>query len=250
MRLRHGDIAVHGLAPGLGLPSGGATTRGWFPATRLVDGSALPSMLDTAVRRWPAPLHVAAALAWKSYTYWVTLPAVLGYAAARRVPLLVARDVLVRFDEGQPFLTVALRPGVRVAVLPSDPLAACPGPGVRVVPDEAALLVAFREAILDRHLDPIVDRIRSTVRVGRRTLLGSLASGVSYGVARAAHVLPDPPVKVAEDLLDALGVADLVTLADDEAGGVTVCRHTCCLAFTLPSPKICSGCPVPQVTVA
>jgi ferric iron reductase protein FhuF len=28
-------------------------------------------------------------------------------------------------------------------------------------------------------------------------------------------------------------------------GDPTVRRHTCCLAFTEPEPKICSGCPLP-----
>jgi len=247
MRLRYGDPVTHGLSTTL--PPGITAAAGWSSAARLVDGSQLPSLLDAAVRRWDAPPHVAAALAWKCYSYWVTLPAVLGYATAHRVPLLVPRDVLVRFHGHQPFLSVALRPGIKVAVLPSDPLVHTNRPDVRVVADEAALLAAFRRTALDRHLDPILEGIRSTVHVGRRNLLGSVASGISYGIARSAHVLPGSPITVAKELLDAFGIADLVDLSEDETGRVYVCRRTCCLAFTLPEPKICSGCPVPQLAV-
>jgi hypothetical protein len=249
MRDRHGDATVHGLLPGLCLPASSAVPskpRGWTPATRIVDGTRLGPLLAAAAHRWDAPLHVAAALAWKAYTYWVALPAVLGYASAHRVPLLSADDVLIRFHDHQPFLTVALRARTRVAVLLSDPIGMTDAPTVRVVRSEAALLAAFRKALFDRHLDPLLEQIRSTVHIGRRTLLGSVASAVSYGVARAAHVLPGPPVKVAGDLLDALGLADLVDLREDASGGMGVNRHTCCLAFTKPDLKICSGCPVPR----
>jgi len=246
MRQRYGDATVHGLLPGLTLPDNPPPSD-WTPATRIVDGERLRSLLDAATHRWYAPRHVAAALAWKSYSYWVTLPAVLGYAAAHRVPLTTAEDVLVRFHDHRPFLTVALRPGTRIAVMRSDPLAASGAPNIRVVRNEAALLVAFRKALLDRHLEPVMAALRSTIHIGRRTLLGSVASAVAYGIARSAHVLPGPPVKVAGDLLEALDVADLVELAEDQTGAVVVRRRTCCLAFVLPEPKICSGCPVPRL---
>jgi hypothetical protein len=202
MRQRYGDASVHGILPGLSPPDLRAGTR-WTAATRIADGTRLRSLLDTAAHRWYAPLHLAAALAWKSYTYWVTLPAVLGYATAHRVPLMTAGDVLVRFHDHRPFLTVALRPRTRIAVLPWDPLAGSDAPNIRVVRDEAALLTAFRKALLDRHFEPLMARIRATVHIGRRTLLGSVASAVSYGIARSAHVLPEPPVKIAGELLDA-----------------------------------------------
>lgn len=238
MRARHGSSITSGLYPGLVVTD----PTGWTPATWLTDGSRVPELLRTAERRWNAQPHAAAALAWKSYTYWVALPAVLGYAAARRVPLVSADQVLVRFHDQQPFLTVALRAGVATAVLPSDPLAVGPVPGVRVVPDAETLLDALRVAVLDEHLTPLLAQLRADVHIGSRTLLGSIASGVSYAVARAAHVLPDRPLSVARTLLTALDVAGLVDVGEDDAGGLTIRRRTCCLAFTLPEPKICAGC--------
>lgn len=122
----------------------------------------------------------------------------------------------------------------------------CPA-GVAVVPDDQALLLALHEALLAQHLLPLLDQIRSTVNIGRRTLLGLIASGVAYAVVRTAPALPygagpDATIATAHRLLDALGVADLVELRKEGSGEVAVQRRTCCLAFTLPKPKICSGC--------
>jgi Ferric iron reductase FhuF-like transporter len=226
-----------GLAPDLLVPD----LSGWMPADRLA-GDALPVLLDAARRRWHAQPHAAAALAWKSYTYWLALPAVLGFASARRVPLLTGSNVLIHFADSRPLVTVGLRADTPVAVLAGDPLALSGLPQVRVVPDEAALLAQLRASLLDQHLDPVLDAIHRTVRLGKRTLLGSLASGVAYGVLRSADVLPGPSAETIGKLLTALGVEDLIELVPDATGKLDVQRKTCCLAFTLPTPKICRGC--------
>jgi ferric iron reductase protein FhuF len=236
VRRRHGEAPVHGLTPGLVVPD----PAGWLPATRFADGTALPELLDAAHARWNASPHAAAALAWKSYTYWVVLPAVLGYAYARRVPDVSAENTLVRLHVSAPFLEIGLRRPL-VAVPPGEPMPASPS-GVRVVED----LVAFlKTTVLDQHLAPVLDALTARVHVGRRTLLGSLASGVGYALVRAQHALPEPAPRTAKTLLTALGVDDLVEVS---AGEPMVRRRTCCLAFTLPEPKVCRGCCLPART--
>jgi hypothetical protein len=226
-----------GLAPDLIVHD----TIGWRPAARLAD-DALPVLLDAAARRWRAQPHAAAALAWKSYTYWLALPAVLGWSSARRVPLLSANDVLMHFDDPRPLVTIGLGPDTRIAVLPGDPLALSGLRQVVVVPDERALLGELRRSLLDEHLTPMLDAIHGMVRLGRRTLLGSLASGVAYAVLRSADVVPGSSAATIETLLGTLGVADLIELVPDQTGKLEVQRKTCCLAFTLPNPRICTGC--------
>lgn len=233
-----GTDALPGLAPGLFVTG----RAGWLPASDLVSGAELPRLLDAAKHRWNASPHAAAALAWKSYTYWLALPVVLGWASARRVPLVYPADVRVHLEEHRPLIAVGLSPSIEVAVLPADPLALAGAAHVRVLPDEAALLGALRESLLDAHLAPMLDRIRADVHVGARTLLGSLASGVAYGILRASGSLPGSAAEHIETLLTALGVSDLIELVPGPAGEPTVQRRTCCLAFTLPEPKICSGC--------
>jgi hypothetical protein len=246
-----------GIEPGLVVTD----PTGWVRATELVSGEALDDLLDTAARRWHAAPHAAAALAFKCYSYWLALPAVLGYATVRRVPLLTPDAVLVRWSDERPFLRLGLAPArrvptgagrgtsalsVTVAVLPSDPvLLYGPGRGIRVVPDETSLLDQLRVAIMDEHLGPILDHIRSRRHVGRRTLWGSLAAGVAHGLSRAADVIPGSTLQAAQAVLASLDIADLVEVEQSpDSPELTVCRRTCCLAFTLPEPqrKVCAGC--------
>ncbi|GAB4059429.1 hypothetical protein GCM10028775_70710 [Catellatospora paridis] len=241
VRRRRGFTAVHGLADPLLVTD----DEGWTPASRLLDGSALPALFDTAVQRWGAAPHAAATLAWKSYTYWVAMPAVLSWAAARRVPLVDTDSTLLRFGGDEPgaaLVQVGLR-APQVAVLPDDPLAHAGVPGITVVSDETLLLKTLRSSLLDQHLDPLSERIRAEVKVGRRTLLGSVASGIAYAVLRSAPALPgSTAADTARQLLDALDLRDLVDIGIGDNGEPEVHRRTCCLAFTLPQPKVCSGC--------
>lgn len=230
---RRGSTA--GLWPGLVVPDPAT----WVPASALVSGERLDPMLDAAKQRWSATLHVAAALAWRSYTYWLAMPAVLGWATARRVPVVTPDNVLVHFAAHEPFLTVGLRRPA-LAVLPSDPLAG--SPGVTVAADEQGLRDTLRRMLREEHLDPLLAQIQQRARLGDRTLLGSLASAVAYAAVRGLDRTPDEVVAVAQTLLAELGVADLVTVAPGADGQPGVQRHTCCLAFTLPEPKVCSGC--------
>ncbi|MBU2663446.1 ferric iron reductase [Actinoplanes bogorensis] len=216
-------------------------TAGWSSASALA-GDHLDTLLDSARRRWNAQPHAAAALAWKAYTYWLALPAVLGWASARRVPLLTADNVLVHFDDQRPLITIGLRADTPVAVLPGDPITIANRPHVRVVPDEAALLAELRASLLDQHLTPLLDALHGRVRLGKRTLMGSLSSGVAYGVLRSADVLPGASAETIAQLHEALGVEDLIELVPTANGKLDVQRKTCCLAFTLPQPKVCRGC--------
>lgn len=240
MRARHGESATRGLPSTLTL-SPASVTGPWIPATELFTGDRIDDLLDAAKQRWSAQDHVAAALAWKCYTYWVALPAVLGYATARRVPDLSPDNVLLRYADHQPFLSVALRRPA-VTVLAGDPIAAGYVEGLRVVRDETELLKILRTELIDRHLSPLVDRMRERVHIGRRTLMGSLASAVAHGLSRAADALPGSALDLANTLLSTLDVEDLVELTPRPSGELEIQRRTCCLAFTLPQPKVCAGC--------
>ena len=236
VRAQRGPAPVHGLTPDLVVPAG---AEGWLPALEFTSGDRLTALLDAAHRRWNAAPHAAAALAFKSYAYWLALPAVVGYASARRVPLVSPDNVLVRPHEGAPFVEIGLARPV-IAALADDPVTAL-HPDVLALPDDAALLGYLRRHLLDEHLLPLLRRMHERVRIGERTLLGSVASGVAYALARSADALPGPVAATAADILRALDVDDLVEIDDD----LRVHRRTCCLAFTLPTPKICSGCCVP-----
>ncbi|WP_436537180.1 hypothetical protein [Actinoplanes sp. HUAS TT8] len=232
-----GGFQAPSLAHGLIVPD----QAGWAPASDLA-GPSLTTLLESAGRRWNAQPHAAAALAWKAYTYWLALPAVLGWVSARRVPLITASNVVTSFNNPAVMITLGVRPGIPVAVLPNDPLAISGHPDAVVVPDEEALVVEFRRALLDEHLTPLLDAVHTRVRLGKRPLLGSLASGIAYGVLRSADITPGSSAESIDRLLGALGIRDLIDLVPARNGGFDVQRKTCCLAFTLPTPKLCPGC--------
>ena len=212
--------------------------EGWIPAADFVSGDALPELFAVAQRRWNAAPHAAAALAWKSYTYWLTLPVVLSWATTHRVPLVDPHHMVVRLDTGSPLLQIGFSK-LQLAVPSGDPLVNTPE--ALVVGDDHLLLKLMRVSLLDHHLEPLAERIHDRVKVGRHNLRGSIASGIAYGVIRASKALPGSPEETITTVLDAMGLQDLIELLPGEEGpGVQ--RKTCCLAFTLPEPKICSGC--------
>lgn len=246
--IRHGKESLQGLSTGLTIvPQAGPVPpgSGWRSAAELLTADGVRDWLGAAERRWSAQPHAAAALAWKCYSYWLALPAVIGFIGSRRVPLMTPDHVLVRFSERRPFLTLALRRPV-TAVLATDPIVAGDTPGLLIVEDEDELLGVLRRSLVDAHLDPMLDEVRRQARLSRRTLWGSVASGVAYAISRG-HGAPGPELlRTARRVLTALDADDLVDLSPREQGGLDIKRRTCCLAFTLPTPKVCTSCCIRQ----
>jgi ferric iron reductase protein FhuF len=227
-----------GLAPDLVVRD----TLGWQPAGALA-GSSLDVLLRSARSQWNARPPAAAALAWKAYTYWLSLPAIIGLLAVRRVPLLTAANVWVRLDWPHRLLQVGLRAGIPVAVLPTDRLAASGDRAIVVVQDPTALLETLRQTLIDEHLGPLMEAIGPAGRLHPRVLLGSLAANVAGVALRFADGGDgDTQAQQIEDLLAGLGLADLLELVPAGDGRLRVHRRTCCLAFTLPRPRICHDC--------
>lgn len=238
LRSMFGTDLLPGLAPGLVITD----ERGWQTAGTLIHDGAIGDFIAAAVTRWQGSRHACTGVAWKAYSYWLALPAVLGWASARRVPLLDPADVLVDFADHRPAVALGLRPQTRIAVLPGDPLALTGDPRIEVVADEAALLTVLRESLLDRHLTPMITALQTEVRLGTRALHGSIASGVAYAILQAADVLPGGSLRSIDTLLETLGMSDLIEIATDADGLPAVRRRTCCLAVRLPQPKVCPGC--------
>lgn len=234
---RHGPRPLMGLRPWLDGVEGPAGVE--LLGSALADGSRIGELLAGSARLWGGPPHASAALAWKTYCYWALVPAVLGYISARRVPLLDADNFVFTVSEDEPmFSGRQVRP--QFAALPSDRMATVPG--MEIVANEGALLRRMRVSLFEGHLEPVLEAIRREVRIGRRTLLGSLASGLAYAAANCSAVGRDSTEAVARLLLEVFDVADLVDVFTDEDGRFTYRRHTCCLAFTIKGRGLCSTC--------
>lgn len=205
-----------GVAPGL-RPSG----EGWSAVSELTvpPYDRLGDLIGEVERHWDAPRHVAAALWWKGFSYWTTLPAVLGWALDRRVPVLTPDATLVR--------TIADEPRMQVATAE-----------FRVATGDAGELGAVIAGTLLRDLHaPLVEALHELTRAGRRGLWGSVAEALADPLIWFAEDLVDDPAGAARALLDAVGepVAGLVELPD-------LRRRTCCLWVTLPGRDACSTC--------
>lgn len=210
-----------------------------FLAADLAAGAGIDALMATAAAQWGGSPHANAALAWKTYCYWAIAPAVLGYVAARRVPVMDAANTVFTVAEAAPVFSVRqIRP--RFIALPHDEFAG--HPDVEVAADEGELLDRLRASVFEEHLGPVLDAFLARARVGRRTLLGSVASGLAYAVASIAQAVPEPDDVIAKTLLDVFDVCHLVDIATDEEGRLVYQRRTCCLALTIEGGRTCSTC--------
>lgn len=138
-------------------------------------------------------------------------------------------------------LAIGLRPSVAIAVPPSAPHSLSELPQVRWTESETELLELLRASLLDTQRgDHRQTPARGTDRHPYAARLGHL--GYRHRrPPRRAH-LPGTPTEHIAALTEALGVADLIELVPGPGGRPALRRKTCCIGFTLPQPKVCSGC--------
>jgi len=180
----------------------------WTPVAELLREpyTLLNELVEETAARWNAPRHVGAALLWKTYGYWHTLPMALGWALDGRVPIMRPADTYVRPSEA----------GVSIAAS-------------HVTWTSGADAIA---ASLAESQAPLVRALSSMARVGERTLWGSTAEAFAHPLT-----LFVPGDYMA--LLKQLGkpVDGLV-----EPAGDGYFRRTCCLWIALPDAEPCASC--------
>ncbi|MFG1945158.1 hypothetical protein [Nonomuraea sp. NPDC048826] len=166
----------------------------------------LGELVDETAARWKAPRHVGAALFWKTYGYWHTLPMALGWALGEGVPIMKLADTYVKRSDA----------GVTVAA-------------TRVTWAEGADAIG---AALAESQRPLVRALGSMVRVGERTLWGSTAEAFAHPLTQ---LVPGDYM----ELLRQIGepVDGLI-----EPAGDGFFRRTCCLWITLPDAEPCASC--------
>ncbi|MFI0445798.1 hypothetical protein [Actinomadura sp. 6N118] len=198
-----------GLAPGL------RAGDGWSSVGELTeDHTTLAAMVEQAAERWSAPPHVAAALWWKQFSYWTTLPVVVGWALGGHVPLMTAESTAVLPLEGEPFMLVGLN---EARVASGEP---------------GGLGPVIRDILIEGLHAPVIEALHDLTRTGRRGLWGSVAEAL----VEPFEMLGMGP-DAAEGLLAAIGgpVAGLVEMP-------SLRRRTCCLWVTLPGSDPCPTC--------
>jgi hypothetical protein len=156
-----------------------------------------------------------------------------------RLARLVAQQELCALLRGDAAGTVDA--DLAVHVVPEgwfDELAASPSRADATVAahDRARQLGADLAGVFD----PLLERLRIEVRLGRRGLWGLVADGIGgAGSALVPSFGPDA-MRAAVTAIGVLPSAPMPTV-DDEGG---LLRASCCLAFRLPGHGYCVGCPV------
>ncbi|MEV0597118.1 hypothetical protein [Nonomuraea cavernae] len=180
----------------------------WTPASELLrpPHHLLGRLVDETAARWNAPRHVGAALFWKTYTYWHTMPMALGWALDGRIPIMRPADTYFKVSDA----------GVTIA---ASRVSWASGAG--------AIAGALAES-----QEPLVRAISALAKVGERTLWGSTAEAFAHPLTLFA-----PADYMA--LLREIGepVDGLI-----EPVGDGYFRRTCCLWITLPDVEPCGSC--------
>ncbi|MGW0810560.1 hypothetical protein [Nonomuraea sp. NPDC002799] len=203
-RLADGRGGVIGVEPGLVIEP----DESWTPVAELLREpyTLLDELIAETAGRWNAPHHVGAALFWKTYGYWHTMPMALGWALDGRVPIMRLADTWFKVSGA----------GVTIAA-------------TRVSWSSGAGAIGDALAESQR---PLVEAISALAKVGERTLWGSTAEAFAHPLT---SIVPGDYM----ELLRQLGppVDGLV-----EPAGDAFFRRTCCLWITLPDVEPCGSC--------
>jgi hypothetical protein len=180
----------------------------WTPVPELVREpyTLLGELVDATATRWNAPRHVGAALLWKTFSYWHTMPLALGWALDGRIPVMRLADTWFKQSEA----------GVTIAA--TDVTWAS---GAKAIGD-----------VLAESQAPLIKVLSGMAKVGERTLWGSTAEAFAHPLTQ---IMPGDYMA----LLQQVGkpVDGLVEPADD-----AYFRRTCCLWVTLPDAEACGSC--------
>lgn len=222
-----------GLAPGLAIGSASPGSGPVLDARELAGAppARLGELVAEYARQWAAPSHVGAALWWKSFAYWTSLPVALGWALGRRVPLMTAGLTALRPQPEPPGMLVGLR---ELCLLSDD------------AGDDEALGAAIGATLVREVFAPVIDALQGLTRAGRRGLWGTAAECLAHPILTIGRDLVDDPPAEAMALLRGVGgpMADLIE--PPGPGDTAVRRRTCCLWVTLPDREACPSCCVLQ----
>jgi hypothetical protein len=203
-RLAAGRGGVIGVEPKLVIDP----DESWTPVSELVREpyTLLGELVDATAARWNAPRHVGAALLWKTYSYWHTMPLALGWALDGRIPVMRLADTY--FKESEAGMTIAATDVTWAS-------------GTEAIGD-----------VLAESQAPLIKVLSGMAKVGERTLWGSTAEAFAHPLTQ---VMPGDYM----GLLKQIGkpVDGLVEPADD-----AYFRRTCCLWVTLPDAQACGSC--------
>lgn len=155
----------------LGAPSG----EGWVPASELAyeDSPHLDPFLErVGAEHETEDRSVMASFFFGYYNWQVAAPAIISYLTESRVPDVSATNLALHVNEAGRVDDLAVLEE-KFAALPDDP--ASKRPGATVVDDGDALRRYFLDRLIEGHLAPLVELLRTRTPLGRRALWAAVA---------------------------------------------------------------------------
>lgn len=215
----HGDV-IDGLA----------TFAGWASLAGLLHPDLLRRAIADRAARASTSDHVA-----------------VGSVLCRDLVVALVRLAVAAWSEDRVVLDVSCA-NVAVELGGERPRLALLRPrGTGPIDDDAALLDRVERVVLDGAVAPVVDALRSVVRVGGWHLWGSAALAVVNTLATISHRAGSRADADRAALLarrpDLARLVDVVTVADGRGRTITYAiRRTCCLLVKLPRAEMCGTC--------
>ena len=201
----------------------------WIACERLLDPTSaeLERVLEAErVASGQVSDHATALTVAAVYAGTVTVSALLGWALDEGVVDVRPDNMALRLSEHHGFESVGLREAT-------------------VVPGDVATLTAW---VLDEHLLPLADALRTRTRAGLRQLHGGIAQGCSAAFTLASRQGDAARFERAwAEFLDAASVdlgalGRVVKLEEGGDEGLFYLRNTCCLYYTSAEAELCASC--------
>lgn len=215
----HGDVI-----------DGADAVAGWVPLVGLIEPDRLRRAIADGAARASTSDHVA-----------------VGSVLCRDLVVPLVRLAVAAWSEDRVVLDVSC---ANVAVEPGGerPRLALVRPrGSGPIDDDSALLDRFERVVFDGAVAPVVDALRSVVKVGGCHLWGSVALAVVNTLTTISHRAGSRADADRAALLarrpDLARLVDVVSVADGRGGTITYAiRRTCCLLVKLPRAEMCGTC--------
>jgi len=190
-------------------------------------------------------MKASATLFLQAYTYRIAAPALGSWVMHGRVPDVSADNVRLRFVAGRPVGMRLVRPRFATSEDSADGER-------RHVPD---LVAELERVLLDAHLLPLMERLRSRYRLGSLLAKGAVASQIGMALTCLDARSATPWRRVGthavaffrsstESIAGEGKAGDMIVTTDGRRTGVTWRRRTCCLAFHCDNREKCGGCPL------
>ena len=186
---------------------------------------------------------VAASLFIQSYSYRILTLAIACATIPGVVPDSCAPAMAIALKGGRVSLVAYTKPAVFTLALPGQSVSA----SLRDETQMSALFDIVGTRVIDLHLGPLIDSVRSTIRVGERLLWGNVAASQAVAFRTMEGCLGEWVQEIGNYFVghsprQLTGLGSFLVLENGDRRGWFWERTNCCLYDRLPGDIRCADC--------